>query len=71
MVYSPIEDWSNDDVWLFLMQLQESVGAHEQVTARHVPGCVGGRRGMPPSRRYDDAQLRNESVRMLGVYRRR
>jgi len=22
LVYTPIEDWSNDDVWLFLMQVK-------------------------------------------------
>jgi DNA sulfur modification protein DndC len=26
MVYSPIEDWSNDDVWVFLMQVQNPWG---------------------------------------------
>jgi len=26
MVFSPIEDWSNDDVWLFLMQVQNPWG---------------------------------------------
>ena len=26
LVYSPIEDWSNDDVWLFLMQVQNPWG---------------------------------------------
>jgi DNA sulfur modification protein DndC len=26
LVYSPIEDWSNDDVWLFLMQIQNPWG---------------------------------------------
>lgn len=26
LVYSPIEDWSNDDVWLFLMQTQNPWG---------------------------------------------
>lgn len=26
LVYSPIEDWTNDDVWMFLMQVQNSWG---------------------------------------------
>jgi DNA sulfur modification protein DndC len=26
MIFSPIEDWSNDDVWLFLMQVQNPWG---------------------------------------------
>ena len=26
LVYTPIEDWNNDDVWLFLMQVKNPWG---------------------------------------------
>jgi DNA sulfur modification protein DndC len=26
LVYSPVEDWTNDDVWLFLMQTDNAWG---------------------------------------------
>jgi DNA sulfur modification protein DndC len=32
LVYTPIEDWSNDDVWLFLMQYKNPWG-HTNTTA--------------------------------------
>ena len=26
LVYTPVEDWTNDDVWLFLMQVKNTWG---------------------------------------------
>ena len=30
LIYTPIEDWSNDDVWLFLMQIQNPWGLNNK-----------------------------------------
>ena len=49
---------------------QEPVGTHEQVAAGDVSGCVGRRR-MPAGRRYLDALLRQQPLRLLGLHGRR
>ena len=70
LVYTPIEDWNNDDVWLYLMQVKKPVGPRQQVAAGDVPG--GDRRGrVPARRRYLDAELRHQPVRLLGLHGRR
>ncbi|MFO1003459.1 MAG: phosphoadenosine phosphosulfate reductase family protein [Planctomycetaceae bacterium] len=56
LVYTPIEDWTNDDVWLFLMQVKNPWGTYEQVTAWHVSGSFCGWR-MSSGCRYNDAKL--------------
>ena len=39
LVYTPIEDWNNDDVWLFLMQIKNPWGT----TTSRSWGCTRGR----------------------------
>ena len=50
LVYTPIEDWSNDDVWVFLMQVKKPLGVYEQVPAHDVPRGLRRRR-VPACRR--------------------
>jgi DNA sulfur modification protein DndC len=42
MVYSPIEDWSNDDVWLFLMQIKNPWGHPNQDLLSMYAGATDG-----------------------------
>ena len=42
-VYTPIEDWSNDDVWLFLMQTENAWGvSHKDLLALYQGASEGG-----------------------------
>ena len=69
LVYTPIEDWSNDDVWLYLMQVKNPWGHDNKSLAGHVPGSLRGRR-MPARRRHHHAQLRHQPLRLLGLHGR-
>ena len=66
-IYTPIEDWANDDVWLYLMQVKKPLGAQQQVAADDVPGGDLGRR-MPAGGRYLHAKLRHQPLRLLGLH---
>ena len=66
-VYSPIEDWTNDDVWMFLMQVANPWGYNNKDLADDVPRGDSWRR-MPARRRYQHAELRGQSVRLLGLH---
>jgi hypothetical protein len=66
LVYTPIEDWSNDDVWLYLMQVK-TPGATTQGAPGHVPGGFRKRR-MPARRGHDNTQLRHKPLWLLGVH---
>ena len=50
LVYTPIEDWNNDDVWLYLMQVKNPWGHDNKSLLGHVPGGDRGRR-VPAGRR--------------------
>ena len=39
-VYTPIEDWTNDDVWMFLMQVPNPWGYENKDLLTNVPGRV-------------------------------
>jgi DNA sulfur modification protein DndC len=42
LVYSPIEDWSNDDVWLFLMQMKNPWGHNNKSLLTMYQGASSG-----------------------------
>ena len=67
-IYTPIEDWANDDVWLYLMQVKKPLGAQQQVAADDVPGGDLGR-GMPAGGRYHARQAAAPAVSAAGSAR--
>ena len=70
LVYSPIQDWSNEDVWLFLNRDSQSVGPVEQGS----DGAVSrgdGRQRVPDRGRHLDAELRQQPIWLLGLHARR
>ncbi|MEU2357711.1 hypothetical protein ABZ599_32855 [Streptomyces misionensis] len=67
LVYSPIEDLSNDEVWESCSCSIPSRGAQQQGLAHHVPGGVSGRR-VPAGRRFHDAVVRRQPVRLLDLH---
>ena len=50
LVYTPIEDWSNDDVWVFLMQVKNPWGYTNKSLLTMYQGAIRRRR-MPACRR--------------------
>jgi hypothetical protein len=67
LVYTPIEDWNNDDVWLYLLQVKNPWGHDNRALLTMYRGGQR-RRGMPAGGRYQYAQLRRQPVRLLGVH---
>ena len=65
-VYTPVEDWTNDDVWMFLMQFQNP-GA---TTTRTSSACtrVPPRRRMPARCRHEHPELRRQPLWLLGLH---
>ena len=50
LVYTPIEDWNNDDVWLYLMQVKNPWGHDNKSLLGMYQGATGGGR-VPAGRR--------------------
>ncbi len=66
-IYTPIEDWANDDVLAVPDAGQEPLGAQQQVATDDVPGSDLGR-GVPAGGRHHHAKLRHEPLRLLGLH---
>ena len=65
-VYGPIESFSTDDVWTYLLQTPSPWGNDNRdlvAMYRNAQGRVSRRR------RQDDAELREFAVRVLGLHR--
>ena len=70
LVYTPIEDWNNDDVWLFLMQVKNPWGHDNKSLLGMYQGATEGGE-CPLVVDTLDAELRHQPVRLLGLHGRR
>ena len=66
-VYTPLEDWTNDDVWFFLMQVRNPWGYNNKDLLTMYQGASEGGE-CPLVVDSEHAQLRRQPVRVLGVH---